>query len=318
MKTPQFLIDCHHHFWALGPELRYPWLGEQLVTDFFLGDYGSIRRPFLPPDLRRLIPEGYWLLGSVHCEAEADRSQAVDETRWIDALGNEQGLPTAHVGWAAFGTRECATQLDIQMQSPSFRGVRAKPATATSPGAMADMRGQANSLQDDTWCSGLALLSERGLSWDLRIPAWHLAEAAERLQEHPELRVILNHTGLPWDRTNRGLARWRRGLQQLADNPNVCVKLSELGAPGHQWVPADNLALLTEAIDIFGPERCLFASNAPVSGIQVGYGTWLQLVETAIAQTCPNARDRILWRNAIHWYRLDPHRLKTANHAPLQ
>jgi predicted TIM-barrel fold metal-dependent hydrolase len=306
MGEAQWLIDAHHHFWALDGRIDYPWLDDSPVPDFFLGDYSAIRRPFLPDDLRRLVPAGYRLLGSVHCEAEAARSQAADETRWLGALAAHQGLPSAHVGWAAFGDDDCAAQLDRQLQSPLFRGVRAKPVSARAPEEVPAIRNRPGSLQDDHWCSGLALLAERDLSWDLRLPAWHLAEAAERLQQHPTLVVILNHCGLPWDRSAAGLRQWRQGLEALAANANVCVKLSELGTPGRAWNAADNLALLCDLIRIFGPQRCLFASNAPVSGLQVGYRDWLALVEEAIRRTAPGVRDAILWRNALHWYRLDP------------
>jgi len=304
MSKPQWLIDAHHHFWALDGTLNYPWLEDQPVADFFLGDYDAICRPFLPGDLRRQIPAGYRLIGSVHCEAEAKRSQASAETEWVEALAAAEGLPLAHVGWAAFGTEACASQLDRQMQSTLFRGVRAKPLSARYLEQLDAVRGQPGSLQDDEWCSGLGLLAERRLSWDLRVPAWHLAEAAERLQEHPTLRVVVNHCGLPWDRSASGLRLWRQGMAALAANPLVCVKLSELGTPEQPWHAEDNLALLLELIAIFGPHRCLYASNAPVSGLQVSPAAWLALVERAIAQRAPAARDDILWRNAAHWYRL--------------
>lgn len=304
MNDAQWLIDAHHHFWALDESLYYPWLSDQPVADFFLGDYAPIRRPFMPQDLQRLLPAGYRLMGSVHCEAEAERQQACAETEWITDLATTSGLPLGHVGWAAFGRAECAAQLDRQLQSPLFRGVRAKPLTARHPDQRPRVRGQEGSLQDDTWCSGLQLLAERQLSWDLRVPAWHLSEAAERLQEHPSLRVVLNHCGLPWDRSADGLRLWRQGIRALADNPRVCVKLSELGTPGRSWNAEDNLELLLELIRTFGPERCLFASNAPVSGLQVSYADWLGLIERAIAALVPDARDDILWRNAAHWYRL--------------
>lgn len=304
MTRTQWLIDAHHHFWALDGTLNYPWLEDQPVQDFFLGRYDDICRPFLPDDLRRRVPANYRLMGSVHCEAEADREQACAETEWLTGLAESSGLPLAHVGWAAFGQEECAVQLDRQMRSPLFRGVRAKPLTARHPEQLQAVRGQPGSLQDDTWCSGLGLLAERDLSWDLRVPAWHLSEAAERLQEHPSLRVVLNHCGLPWDRTDAGLRLWRQGIEALAANPQVCVKLSELGTPGRQWHAEDNLALLQELIRAFGPKRCLFASNAPVSGLQVSHADWLALVERAISREAPDARDDILWRNAVHWYRL--------------
>nr|WP_067288801.1 amidohydrolase family protein [Marinobacterium profundum] len=309
MNDVQRLIDSHHHLWRLDGRIYYPWLSDQIVGDFFLGDYAAIRRAFLPLQLQGLIPQGYRLLGSVHCEAEADRTQACDETAWVASLSQREGLPCAHVGWAPFGTARCAAWLERQMSSALFRGVRVKPVTAASAAQRDRVNGSTGSLQDANWCAGLTLLEERNLSWDLRVPAWHLADAAKVLEHRPNLRVVLNHCGLPWDRSQAGLGSWRQQMEILAENPNVCVKLSELGVPGKDWNAEQNLRLLCQVIEIFGPQRCLFASNMPVSGLQISYSQWLALIEEAIRIGAPTARDDILWRNACHWYRLDEKRL---------
>lgn len=304
MAKPQPLIDAHHHFWALDGSVHYPWLEDRPVGNFFLGNYDAIRRPFLADHLRALVPGGYHLIGSVHCEAEAERTEAIAENHWVTTLSRAEHLPCAHVGWAPLGRSDCVRYLDEQRASPLFRGIRAKPVTAATPEQVANVRGTSGSLQDQRWCSDLALLAERELSWDLRVPAWHLEEAAGVLETHPSLRVILNHTGLPWDRTPRGLSQWRAGMKALASNPNVAVKLSELGTPFHSWDAQANLDLLCEALTLFGPERCLFASNAPVSGLQISYSGWLSLVEEAIARISPHARQAVLHDNAVSWYRL--------------
>lgn len=300
----QLLIDSHHHFWALNGGVHYPWLENEIDDHFFLGDYAAIRQPFLPADIRALIPSGYRLAGTVHCEAESARQAPEVETRWLTQLAELQGLPVALVGWAAFADPTCETQLDRQMSSPLFRGVRSKPTTAARPDQYDGTLGAPGSLQDVGWTRGLNLLAERDLSWDLRVPAWHLTDAARTLEAVPNLRVILNHTGLPWDRSEPGLARWREGMRALAANPNVAVKLSELGSPMAAWDEQHNIALLAETIERFGAERCLFASNFPVTGLNASYATWLAMVEQAIADAAPNARQAILHDSAVHWYRL--------------
>src|SRR5438105_1667619 len=82
-------------------------------------------------------------------------------------------------------------------------------------------------LQDRRWPAALERLRQHGLSWDLRVPFWHLEEAAALLREVPALPVVLEHAGLPWDRSDAGLTRWRRGMAALAAHEQVHVKLSE-------------------------------------------------------------------------------------------
>ena len=90
-------------------------------------------------------------------------------------------------------------------------------------------------MQDDTWLRGFALLEKYRLSWDLRVPYWHLAEAAEVARQFPRTPIVLNHTGFPWDRSEEGLAAWRRGMEAVARQPNVHVKVSEFGLKDSAW-----------------------------------------------------------------------------------
>ena len=63
---------------------------------------------------------------------------------------------------------------------------------------------------------------------------------------------------------------WRQGMAAVAALPQVCVKLSMLGysVPGWHETPereAFARSLVREVISLFGPDRCMFASNFPVS-----------------------------------------------------
>jgi predicted TIM-barrel fold metal-dependent hydrolase len=65
------------------------------------------------------------------------------------------------------------------------------------------------------------------------------------------------------------LARWRDGMQALAQLPHVCVKLSMVGysVPGWHRDPAKEAIVrqaIRDVIGWFGASRCMFASNFPV------------------------------------------------------
>ena len=79
--------------------------------------------------------------------------------------------------------------------------------------------------------------------------------------------MILNHTGLPADRSDSGLLGWRNAMSALAELANVVVKVSGLGLPGKTWSVDDNESIIQCAIEIFGIDRCMFASNFPVDGL---------------------------------------------------
>lgn len=143
-----------------------------------------------------------------------------------------------------------------------------------------------------------------GMSWDLRVPYWHLAEAADVAAQFPSLPIVVNHLGLPWDRSDEGLAAWRQGMEALAGHDNVHVKLSELGLRDAAWNTDENARLIREAVDIFGWQRCMFASNLPVSGLSVDMATLIETVSQGIAHLTDEARRAIWHDNALRFYRI--------------
>ena len=71
------VIDAHHHLWQLsGGLLHYPWLQDPQPHEFFLGEYGSLKRDYLPPDSDyRRDAAGHAVVKTVHVEAECRRDQ---------------------------------------------------------------------------------------------------------------------------------------------------------------------------------------------------------------------------------------------------
>jgi predicted TIM-barrel fold metal-dependent hydrolase len=294
------LIDAHHHLWDLGRN-RYPWLTDAPEPHFFLGDYGALRRNYLPEDYLR-HSRGHNVLTTVHVEAEMDRSAQVEETRWLTEINAAHGFPGAIVAHAWFDTPDAEEIVAAQARFPLVRGIRSKPVTARSPDEMTP--GAPGTMQDERWLAGFALLEKYGLSWDLRVPAWHLAEAAAVAHAFPRTRIVLNHTGFPWDRSEEGLARWRRLMERIAAEPNVHLKVSELGLKDQPWEYESNRRIVLDAIAIFGIERAMFATNFPVAGLRVGYDALVRAVSRMLAPFPAEARERFFWRNAKAFYRL--------------
>ena len=118
--------------------------------------------------------------------------------------------------------------------------------------------------------------------------------------------VVVQHTGLPWDRSEAGLACWRSGMAALAALPGVHVKLSEFGLPGAPWDAASNVRVMRETLALFGWQRCMFASNLPVSGLRAPIAEVVRTVAEALAPLDAPARDAVWHGNASRVYRLAP------------
>jgi predicted TIM-barrel fold metal-dependent hydrolase len=294
------LIDAHHHLWEIGQNKHPSLRGPQHATSF-IGDNSAIRRDYLPGDYRR-DAAGHNVLTTVHCEAEWERDDQLGETRWVTSMHERHGLPGAIVAHAWFDTPNAEEIIAAQAANPLVRGIRSKPVTASSPDKM--NAGTAGTMQDDNWLRGFALLDKYELSWDLRVPFWHLEEAAEVARAFAKTPIILNHTGFPWDRSEEGLAVWRRGMAALALEPNVWVKVSEFGMKDRAWDYDENRRIALDAIAIFGIERSVFASNFPVASLKIGYGALVDAASRMLADRSPEDRDRFFWKNAAAFYRL--------------
>ena len=116
-----------------------------------------------------------------------------------------------------------------------------------------------------------------------RLPGGTCAEAAQLARDFRRTQIILNHAGLPADRSARGLAGWRAAMQTLAAEPNVAVKISGLGQPGQPWTVAANGPIVRDIIAIFGVDRCMFASNFPVDSLCADFDTIFAGFKTIVA-----------------------------------
>lgn len=299
---PKAIVDSHHHLWDLR-QIRYPWLGEDYdAATFILGEYYLLCRDYLPQDFRESW-SGMPVVASVHIEAECDRSQALAETRWVHEQAAQSGLPNAIVAHVDLLAPDADERLAEHAAYPLTRSIRFKPVTSRRP--QDSVAEQPGSLHDPRWPAALERLEKHGLAWDLRVPFWHLEEAAAVLRDFPKLPVVLQHTGLPWDRSEAGLAVWRRGMAALAALPNVHVRLSELGLRDRPWRLEDNLPVVRDAVAIFGWQRAMFGSNFPVAGLRISYPALVRAMVAALAPLDDRARQAIWCDNALAFYRME-------------
>jgi predicted TIM-barrel fold metal-dependent hydrolase len=294
------IVDAHQHFWDLERHY-YPWLCDPELIPFRYGDYSALRRTYLPEDYRR-DTRAWRIVKTVHVEAEWDRRDPVAETRWLESVHAEHGLPTACVAYCALDRADADAVLGAQVVSPLVRGIRHKPHAVGVPQDAA--RGQPGSMDDPAWRRGYALLARHGLSFDLQTPWWHLDAAAELARDFPETQIVINHTALPSDRSPEGLAAWRKALAVVAAAPNVAMKISGLGDLPRAWTAEANAPVIRDAIAIFGVDRAMFASNYPVDSLVATYDEIAAGFLSAIGHLPVEDRRKLLHDNAQRIYRL--------------
>ncbi len=295
------IVDAHHHFWDIGRN-DHPWLRQRPLIPFRYGDYSAICRNFLPQDYLALTV-GHRVVNTVYMEGEWNPRDPLGEPRWVTELARETGYPHAMVGQAWLDREDVDDVLRGHAAFPLVRAVRHKPSAVPRADYRTDFAAS-GSMRCPRWRSGYALLEHYGLMFELQAPWWHFGEALELAHDFPATTIVVNHTGLPADRSAEGLAGWRKALELLAGAPNVHLKISGIGVFGQAWSTEANGQIVRDAIGIFGVDRCMFASNFPVDSLVATFDQIYGGFKTITAELDPTDRLKLFHDNAATLYRL--------------
>ncbi len=228
------VVDPHIHLW--NPDrLHYPWLAAPQPS--FMGEYGSLAKTH---EVAEFLADatGIEVLKAVHIEAGQDPADPLAETRWLqsvaDAPGN-RGIPQGIVAYADLSRPDVDQLLAAHAAFPNVRGIR--QILNVHPDPLYDYVGR-HFMREPSWRAGFGLLQKHSLSFDLQIYPGQMQEAAELARAHPQIAIVLNHTGMFADRSSvAGWRVWRDGMRVLAACPNLAVKISGLGMIDHSWTP---------------------------------------------------------------------------------
>jgi predicted TIM-barrel fold metal-dependent hydrolase len=292
------VVDAHQHFWD--PIANdHPWLRPDVMIPFRYGDYSAIKRPYLPDDYRR-DAAGHAVCETVYVETEWDPKTPLDETRYASGLSARHRLPNAIVGQAWLNRDDAAAVIAGQAAFPLVRSIRHKPQGPMSPDEVDRTR---TLMSDDRWRRGFALLERHGLHFDLQTSWWNFDEAIALARDFPRTLIILNHAGLPADRSPDGLAGWRAAMARLAEEPNVRVKISGLGLRNRPWRVDDNRWIVEQTVAMFGAERAMFASNFPVDSLCGSFDTIFSGFKRIAARYSKAEQARLFCETAREVYR---------------
>jgi predicted TIM-barrel fold metal-dependent hydrolase len=295
------IIDAHHHFWD--PQRNHhPWLSGAENIPFRYGDYSAIKRPYYPDDYMADAGE-HQVVATVYVETEWDPRDPIGETAFIHDVALRYGAPNAVVAQAWLDAPDAAQVLAAQAKFQRVRSVRHKPGGPASP----DQVGRSRTLMsDEGWRHGYAELARHGLHFDLQTPWWNLPEAEALARDFPETLLILNHAGLPSDRSEQGLAAWHAAMVRFAELPNVVVKISGIGQAGKPWRAEDNAWIVREALAMFGSERAMFASNFPVDSLCGSFDDIYGGFKRIVADLPYAVQEQLFCGNAQRIYRTHP------------
>ena len=283
---PARVVDAHVHLWDPARTDWYPYLSR--APEGGPGDASRMYRRF---DVATYRGEADgWNVEKFVNVAAATGGHSVEETLELDRTAPENGGPDAVVGGLppTDTVAEAVELLDRQLGASRFRGIRPM---GIHEGAVPGP-------------DVLRALRDRDLLFELMAHPDELRDAAEKLTAVDGLVVVVEHTGWPRSGSDDERALWRDGLAALADlGDRVACKLSGLAMPLGS-VRADDLRPWIEhAIEVFGTDRCLFASNFPVDAMHGTFDELYGTFDTVTSGLDPAERDRLFAGTAERLYR---------------
>jgi L-fuconolactonase len=152
----------------------------------------------------------------------------------------------------------------------------------------------------------LGLLAAAGLVFDaIPINAAQFESVLEVAERLPALKIVLNHLGRP-PIPERGWEPWATQIARAAGHRNMTIKLS-IGLDvvvRWRWSSEDVRRYSDHALDLFGSERVMAASNWPVILLGASYVEAWAGISSLVDGLSADRKRAVLGETARRVYRL--------------
>ena len=315
------IVDAHHHLYgAPGDTLYYRM--EELGADLASGHamLGTVYVEAYQAGWRTTGPQALRPVGEVERIVQVTRTQpllahgpcqvAAGIVSHVDLQLGDGVLPVLQAQQVAAEGR--------------LRGVRhvASHDQGSVGGQVAHLPA-AGLLAKASWRQAVAQVGALGLSVDVCVYHHQLPEVLALVDALPDVRFVLNHVGqvlgVAEHRRHRAsiYAGWLQQMRALAERPNVWLKVGGLGMPmsgfgfeyeerpatsaelSHAWQP-----LIDGSIETFGPQRCMFETNAPVDKQSAPYMQMWNAFKRCTRHLAEDERRALFYRTACTVYSL--------------
>lgn len=284
------IMDAHMHLWDRAN--GYPWLDENIFK-------GKLEGNFLVDDYLA-ISKNQNISKAVHVECHGFSHDPVLETEWIQKISDQFGIPQGIVGYASLHHPEIETELKRHCEYPNMRGIRMNLRYGSKGFFLTD---RGNYMQDKEWQRGFSLLSKYHLRFDMQIYPEQIPDAIRLLKVYNDIPVILDHLALPYEPNEENFDSWAENIKQIAEIPNTYMKLSGIGV---FFQNTNNLTLIvkyiTQAIESFGVNRCLFASNCPPDAAFIPFDSIFEIYKKIAINFSEKERYQLFYENASRVY----------------
>lgn len=278
-------MDAHLHVWDLALH-DYSWLGPQ---------HGGLYASFSPEQARDAL-FGCGVGRAILVQAE----DSTAETEYLLSVADRHPWVAGVVGWLPLADPgAAAASLEQLGRHPRLCGIRHLVHADPRP----------DFLDTGPVRESLHRVTEAGLPLDVpdAFPR-HLEQAGRLAEAMPELVVVIDHLAKPpLGRPEMG--EWRAQLGRVARSANTVAKVSGLRIPGASYTVEALRPAWDAALELFGPERLMFASDWPVTvpGDRFGppgYRPTYEVLAALVGELSAAEQRSIMGATATRIYRL--------------
>lgn len=315
------IVDTHLHLWHHFP--RHPYFLPEHVRDMEEGGHnvvasvyvecGAFHRAFAPEHLRP-VGEVEYAAG----QAAMAESGQYTNTRVAQAI----------IGFADLRLGERTRELleaQIKAGGGRFRGVRQRAKWDADPVVKGKWsEDQPHLYTHPDFDRGLKDLTALGLCFEASIYHPQLPDVVAMARANPDTTIIVNHTASPVGhssykgREDENYAAWLAGIRELADCPNVVMKLGGIlmNVANYDFTDAERPIGSSElselwrpwyepCVELLGAGRCAVSANFPVDKIAYRYGTVWNTFKRIFAGCSEEEKRLVFSDTARRVYRLD-------------
>jgi L-fuconolactonase len=279
------IVDTHLHVWDTRV-IDYPWLKGIDLLD----------RPYLLDDYKRACGD-VDVERRVFVQAEADFSQFMRETEWVNSMADKDPRLQAIVAWAPLEKGDSArAELEKLAAMPRVKGIR----------RIIEFEQDINFCLQPDFIRGVQALADYNLSFDICIKPHQMVNTIQMVRQCPNVQFIVDHIAKPYIK-DQVLDPWREHLKTFASFPNVWCKISGLvtEADFQTWTKEQLKPYIDHVIECFSFDRVMYGGDWPVALLATDYPRWVETLLWAVDGCSSDELKKLFHDNAVHFYKLD-------------
>lgn len=316
LEPGQPIIDAHHHVWD---DERGRYLADDFMADIDSGHkvvatvFAQVKAMYRDSGPAAMQPVGE--VEFANGIAAASASGRYGKIRLCEGIvGHADLLLGAEV--------QAVLEALMAAGNGRFRGIRHGATWDDGAAGYGRSFAPRHLLLDAKFRQGFARLGPLGLSFDAWVFYHQLPELMDLLKAFPDTPVVLDHVGgilgiAPHLDRAEVFSAWRSHIRQLAQLPNLSVKIGGLGMLYAGWdfhtreLPCSSQELaqawrpyVETTIESFGPDRCMFESNFPMDKQSCSYGALWNAFKLITREFSADDKQALYHDTASRFYRL--------------